>query len=338
MSIGIDIGSKSIKIVEIKSEGGKYILKGAGIVGVKDISIERMQDESEYVALAETIKKLITDARISSRDVRISLPESMVFTRNMKFPPLTDQEIASAVRWQAEEIVPIPIKDAILQYTILERRETTQPPEVSVLVVAAPRASVEKYVKVMTLAKLNVVGIETDLLALTRSLSVENQTVVIMDLGAKSTDIAIAKNSKLVFSRTIPTAGEAFTRAVAQNLNISPVQAEEYKKTYGLNESQLEGKVSNALAPILKIVIEEVKKAIHFYQTDEKEETPSLIVLSGGTAGLPQVSPFLTKLIGMEVVIANPFSKISLDPQTSQQLSSYAPLYSVAVGLAMKEE
>lgn len=337
MSVGIDIGSKTIKVVELKWESGKPALKSAAAVGVKNINIDRFQDDAEFAALAATIKKLFSDAKIGSKEVYVALPESQVFTRTIKLPPLTDQEIASAVKWQAEDVVPIPIKDTIFQHIVLERRETAQPPEVLVLVVAAPRALVEKYIKVLSMAGLTVVGVETELLAMTRSLGVQNQTVLLANLGAKSTDIAIAKSDKLFFSRTIPTAGEAFTRAITQTMGIDPNQAEEYKKTYGLSTSQIEGKVATAIMPIFKIVVEEIKKAIHFYQTEEKGEMPTLIVLAGGSAGLPDISPVLAKLIGIEVVIANPFSKVATGPESQKSLKNYAPLYSIAVGLALKE-
>ncbi|HWA51761.1 MAG TPA: type IV pilus assembly protein PilM [Patescibacteria group bacterium] len=337
MSVGLDIGSVTIKAVEIKSEGGRPVLKSAGIIGVKDLSIDRIQSNSEYVTVADTIKRLFAASKISSKQVNISLPESLVFTRSIKFPILTDQEIASAVKWQAEEIIPIPIKEAIFQHVVLERKENAQPPFVSVLVVAAPRALVEKYIKLLGMAGLTVVGVETELLALTRALSVPGQTIVILDLGAKSTNLGIIKNEKLVFTRTIPTAGDAFTRAVAQNFGVNTSQADEYKKTYGLSPSQLEGKVANAISPVFRIITENISKAVHFYQTDEGEEQPSLIEISGGTAGLPEINTTLTKLIGSEVVIANPFSKLVVDENTKQSLNPYAPLYSVAVGLALKE-
>ncbi len=337
MSVGIDIGSKTIKVVELKMESGKPVLKAAGIVGVKNLSIEKIQDESQFTEFSAIIKKLLVDAKISQKEVFISLPESAVFTRNLKFPLLTDQEIASAVKWQAEDIIPIPLKDAIFQHIVLERRENTQPPEVSVLVVAAPRILVEKYVKLLSLAGLTVVGVETELLALARSLSVPAKTLLIIDFGAKGTNMAIVKNDKLTFSRTIPTGGEAISRAIAQNLSIDPTQAEEYKKTYGLSTTQLEGKVSNSIIPVFKIIVEEIKKAIHFYQTDEKGELPSITVLSGGSAGLPDLAGTLAKDIGTEVIIANPFAKISMGSESAASLKPFAPLYSVAVGLALKE-
>lgn len=335
--VGIDIGSKTIKIVEVEKDSTGFSLSASGVVGYSGSTVDKMIDEKEMIGIAQIIKKLHSEAGVSSRDVVISIPESLVFTRTIKFPPLTDAEIASAVKWESEQYIPIPISEAIVQHTILQRNETSTPPEVLVLLVAAPRAVVEKYTKVVSLAGLTTVAVETELIALTRCLAPIDKTVLLLDLGASSTDIAIAKNSLLSFSRSIPIAGEAFTRAVSQGLGVTPVQAEEYKKTYGLESTQLEGKIKGAIDPVLRLVVDEVKKAISFYQTEEKGDPPNTIVVSGGTSGMPEIISMLSGLLGMEVVVANPFAKVKIDPETLKKLAPFAPLYSVAVGLAERE-
>src|SRR5689334_15088663 len=130
--VGIDIGSKTIKIVEIKQEGQNFLLNASGVIGYSGNTIEKMVDEKEMASLAQAIKKLHSEAGVSSRDVVISVPESQVFTRAIKFPLLTDSEIASAVKWESEQYIPIPINEAIIQHTILKRNETSTPPEVVV--------------------------------------------------------------------------------------------------------------------------------------------------------------------------------------------------------------
>ncbi|MBI3443678.1 type IV pilus assembly protein PilM [Candidatus Woesebacteria bacterium] len=339
MSVGLDIGSKTIKVVELVRDGDKYTLKSAGIVGYVGQPMESIspENEKELVNLVEAIKKLFKNTKVSSKDVSVALPESQVFTRPIKFPMLTDQEVSAAVKWEAEQYIPIPVKEAVVQHQILERREDTSPPEVLVLLVASPRVLVEKYIKVLNMAGLNPTVIETELMSLVRSLAPAGQTVLLIDFGARSTDLAIAKDRALAFSRSIQTAGEAFTRAVAQSLSITPKQAEEYKRTYGLSGTQLEAKVKSAIDPVFRIVVDEIKKAVHFYQTEEKGEAPSSIILSGGTAGLPEAVSYLTKLLGSEVIIGNPFSKIYVDSDTLKNLSAYAPLYSIAAGLALRE-
>lgn len=335
--VGIDIGSKTIKIVEVGKEGNDTVLKASGIVGYSGNTIEKMVDEKEIATLGQIIKKLHSEAGVSSREVVLSVPESQVFTRTIKFPLLTDAEIASAVKWESEQYIPIPINEAIIQHTILARNETVSPPGVIVLLVAAPRVVVEKYTKVVSAAGLTPVAVETELIALTRSLAPIDKTVLLVDLGASSTDIAIAKNSLLSFSRSIPIAGEAFTRAVSQGLGLAVPQAEEYKKTYGLEASQLEGKIKGALDPVLRLVVDEIKKAISYYQTEEKGEAPTAIFISGGTSGMPQIISMLSSLLGMEVLVANPFKSVKVDPEAAKKLAPYAPLYSVAMGLALRE-
>lgn len=338
MSVGLDIGSKTIKVVELARDGNTFKFRAAGAVGYKGTAIANITEDKDLAAIGSAIKKLFVDAKVSSRDVSIALNESQVFVRTLRFPLLTDQEVASAVKWEAEEYIPIPLSEAILQHQIIERRETGNPPEVLVLLVAVPRALVEKYVRVVSLAGLNCVSVETELISLVRSLAQPDQTAMLIDFGAVSTNLAIAKEGRLVLSRSIQTAGEAFTRAVAQYLGIANAQAEEYKRTYGLSPEQLEGKVGTALEPIFRVVAEEIKKVIHYYKIEEKGQTPTTLILSGGTSGLPGIGPALTKLLGIEVVIGNPFAKVQIDPTAAANLANYAPLYSVAVGLAMRSE
>lgn len=336
--IGLDIGTKTIKIVELDAAGASFTLSASGIVGFSGNSVEKIIDDKEMSAFAQVIKRLHAETGVSSHDVTLSIPEQGAFTRTVTFPLLTDAEITSAVKWELEQYIPIPAAEAISQHIILERNEKSSPPSVLVLLVAAPRILVEKYTRVVQMAGLNPVAVETELIALTRALAPVDKTSLLIDLGANSTDIAIARNGMLCFSRSIPLAGEAFTRAVSQGLSINPAQAEEYKKTYGFAQAQLEGKIKTALDPVLRLIVDEVKKAISFYQSEQKNEPPTIIQISGGTSGMPQIITSLTELLGIEVSIANPFTKIKVDPETAKKLAPYAPLYSIAVGLAMREQ
>lgn len=335
--VGLDIGSKTIKMVELQKNGAAYSLSASGIVGYSGNSVARMEDAKEIATVAQVIKKLHKETGVSGHEVVMSVPEPQVFTRTIKFPLLTDAEIASAVKWEAEQYIPIPISEAIIQHTIIARNEKATPPEVLVLLVAAPRVLVEKYTKVVTLAGLVPAAVETELIAAARSLAPPDKVVLLVDFGAASTNIAVAKNGLLSFSRSIPIAGEAFTRAVSQGLGVNAAQGEEYKKTYGFEESQLEGKVKRALDPVLRLVVDEIKKAINYFQTEEKGEAPSAVIIAGGTSGMPQMITDLSKMLGMEVLVGNPFSKVQVDAETAKRLAPYAPLYAVSVGLALRE-
>lgn len=334
---GIDVGSRSIKVVSCELGSGQVSPKliSAGAVGLT--SPLSLSHEQEVTRVAEVIKKLLMDTRIKSKEAVVALPEAQAYTRLIKFPLLTDQEISSAVKWEAEQYIPIPAADAVIQHQIVARREQpgVEPPGVDVLLVAAPKVLVEKYVKLLQAVGVNVLAAETELLSLVRALAPRDGTSMIIDFGASSTDLAIAKNGQLVFSRSIPTAGEAFTRAVAQGLGVESKQAEEYKRAYGLSASQLEGKIKGAIDPIFRIVGDEIKKAIHFYQTDLHGDSPGVVILSGGTSGLPDIVSELAKQVGVEVVIGDPFQGIAIDPSFSKSLAGYGPLYAIATGLAL---
>jgi type IV pilus assembly protein PilM len=287
--------------------------------------------------LADILKKVISQVGIRGREVNLSLPESATFTRVIKFPLLSDEEIASAVKWEAEQYIPIPVTEAVVQYNLLERNQ--QKAYVSVLLVAVPKNIVEKYMKVIKLAGLMPVVAETELTAISRSLSPEKGTHIVLDIGSSATNVGIVRDLNIVFARSIPVGGEAFTRAVSQYFNIDLAQAEEYKKTYGLQSNQLEGKVKASLEPICRVIIDEIKKAIHFYTTEiEGSETPKSIVITGGASSMPDIVSYLAENLGLETAIGNPFSKINIDEESNKKLLPFASLYGATVGLAMREE
>jgi len=99
----------------------------------------------------------------------------------------------------------------------------------------------------------------------------------------------------------------------------------------------LEGKIGVALTPIIRVVAQEIKKAMHYYQLNLKGELPTSIILAGGSAAMPGVGPLLTNLLGIEVIVGQPFSKITIDQDAAASLANYAPLYSTAVGLALRD-
>lgn len=336
MGVGIDIGSKTIKVVELAGSNGKYQLRGAGAVAYQGISIDQNTSDQDLTVVASTLKKLFKDVRIHSRNVSLALPESQVFTRVLKFPLLTDDEVANAVRYEAEDYIPIPIADAIVEHQIIERVEKGNPPKVLVLLTATTRALVEKYVKAASIAGITIDAVETSLIASIRSVAPPDRNSAVVEIGARATEIAVAKGGQLYFTRSIPTAGDAFTRAIAQSFNIPAPQAEQYKQTYGFDPQQLEGRVRMAMQPVLSIITEEIKKTIHYYQSETRGEIPNTLILAGASASIPHILQVMSEAVNVEVVLANPFKNVQMDENTARSMTPYAHLYTVAAGLAMK--
>jgi len=231
------------------------------VVGYSGVVVENARDEKELTPLADIIRRLVKEANVSTYDVRVSLPERLSFVKVVNFPLLSDQEIDAALKWEMDQYVPIPLEEAIAQHQVILRDDKSNPPQVKVLLVAARRAVVEKYTTLVEMAGLTPTAVENELLSLTRSIALPQGISVLVNFGAIATDIGIARDGKLYFSRSINVGGDALTRAIVQESRIEPLQAEEYKKTYGLSSTELEGKVRRALDPLMKYLVDEIKKS-----------------------------------------------------------------------------
>ena len=334
---GLDIGSTSIKIAQVAREGGKFRLITAGMAPTPQPGI-RSEAEADKVALATAIKKLHQDAKVSTKSVVIALPEEQIFTRVIELPSMSENELSQAVPWEAEQFIPMPLSDVTLDWQIVSRGTPGKIEEkTKIFIVASPTALVQKYVKILEMAGFSVAAVETEITAASRALIPSTSpTTFLINLGAKSADLAIVTKGQVLLTRSIPTAGEAFTRAVSTALSIETPQAEEYKIAYGLGENQLEGKIKKAITPVFEVVVSEIKKALLSWREKENEAI-SRIILAGGTANLLEVGTFLTKQLGIEVQIADPFSQLQTSPAIISTLRDKAPLFAVAIGLAEKE-
>jgi type IV pilus assembly protein PilM len=339
-SVGLDIGSYSIKLAVVKGGFGG------------DMEIVRMgeehnptgqvlpADEADFGRLAGAIKQLVTDQKVKGKSVYSGLPESMVHTAIISLPNLSDAELASSIHWEAEQHIPMPLSEVNLEYEVLYRPDKDDIAEkMTVMLVAARKEMVDRLVSLTQTAGVELVGLETSLLGIYRALRLQlNQeaAMILVHLGALSTDILITHNGDVVLNYSIASGGLAFTRAIEQSLGLPPNQAEEYKRAYGLDGSQLEGKVRQALMSVMNVLSQEIKKAIHFYQTAHQMAPVRTMWVSGGSAYLPGLSQYLAETFSMEVDMVNPASVMRFGGSVQQPKNAAA--FMPAIGFAMQED
>lgn len=337
-TLGIDIGSHNIKLIELGKDGdNKVSLLSAGSMPTppKSLSSSLSADQESIVYV---LKQLVKETGAKSTEVSIALPESQVFTRVIEVPALSQRELTSALKWEAEQYIPLPLDQVNLDFTVLRDEKTTGTGKMDVLLVAAPKTLLEKYLTIIEQADLVPVSAETEILAATRALvrGVPNlKHVMIVSLGAQSTDIAIVKSGVLLFARSIGAAGDALTRSLMESMEFSAVQSEEYKKTYGLKKDMLEGKLFAAMKPIMDTILAEIKRSIGYFDERNKGSHIEVILLSGGTAKLPGLGSYMTEHLGIETQMANPWIGITKEPRFSV-LDNEGPLFSVSVGLSLR--
>lgn len=342
INVGLDIGFSSIKVVSMSKDNGQFRLNSLGAISSPRPGIISDAD-ADLEALAGAIKQLMAAAKIDSKEVVAALPESRIFTRVIDdLPYLKDNELSSAIRYAAEEFIPMPLADVDLNWQVLIRSDgKNKNVRTVVLVVASPKNIVSKYLKVLELAGLRLRALETEIIAVTRALVGNNPfspSTMIIQLGTTTTDFAAVSKGLIWLTRSISTGGMALTRSLAQHFNFEINQAEEYKKVYGLMEDQLEGKVFEALKPVVDIIAGEARRVIQAFGTKYPQNQIKRVVLSGGGAKMPGLVVYLANTLGLEVQEADPWYFIVKEKSAAAKLAQDAPSYSVAVGLALREE
>lgn len=335
---GLDIGATTLKVVWLDTKGEGYVLKSSAIVPApsKGILSESPLDQEE---MAQAIQKAASAASIESKELNVALAENQVYTKVLEMPILSDRELRSAIYWEAEQYIPVPLTSVTLTWNVLERPKTPVSNEkMTVLMVGAPTILIQKYQKIIGMAGFSINSMETEILATVRSLIWgENfPTSIIVNIGAVSTSFAIIRNNIMVFTYSMPVGGSAINRAIATDFGFTPDQAEEYKKVYGVSDKALGGKLGQATAPILNSIIVEVKKSLAYYSQKYKDMPARQVILAGGTAKLPGIDAYFANNIGVEAVVANPW-KVLVPSDLPKDLVVNGADYAIAVGLAMRK-
>jgi type IV pilus assembly protein PilM len=208
------------------------------------------------------------------------------------------------------------------------------------LLVAAPLKIINTYINIADFAGMDIVAIETESVALGRAMyrATNQKHVVMLDFGANSTDMSIMLDGYLVFSQSISIGSDSLTQAIVNKFNFEYQQAEEYKRNYGVVPNVLEGKIHEVLSPILESIVVEVRRGIEFYKNKTLAPAPTEFFLTGDGALLPGLSDYLSQSLNANAAIANPWSNIAVDSKFQDIIAKSGPSYSVAIGLALKDE
>lgn len=334
---GLDIGSSSIKATQSSLAGAKaFSVEATGLVMNPAGSVDF--GNPEVVAkLTPVVKQLLGETKIRDKRVVVSIAESRVYSRILSMPAMSEAELSSAIKWEAEQFVPIPVSEVELDFSIIQQQEVgATDKKMLVYLVAAPKKYLQSMVDFLVGVGLEPIAVESEMVAVSRALTfgATPATSLIVHMGAMSSVLAIVDGSSLSFSYVTESGGVALTRALSQSLSLPLPQAEEYKRTYGLDASKLEGKVRAGLLIILDGIVGEMRKAMEYHLTSRKSHV-TRIVLSGGGAYLPEFSAYLSQVFGgIEVVVGDPFA--TAKPGHGITIPREKAVYSVSVGLSQR--
>ncbi|OGC50116.1 hypothetical protein A2716_01470 [candidate division WWE3 bacterium RIFCSPHIGHO2_01_FULL_40_23] len=340
--VGLDLGIRNFKAIEIKKEKGMAELVRYGISETIPANL-LSETKEELEKYSKELLLFFNESGFSTPNVIVALPETSVFTRIITVPKMSEKELKSAMMFEAEQYIPLPLKEVNFDFQILND-DTVDKGNMSVLLVAAAKTLINKYIKILKDAKLTPVGLEPETLSLARivgdKIDQPNPSIIV-SIDSNVTNIIVTYKGIVRFTRSISTGGDALTRAVAQGLGFDFTQAEEYKKTYGLDSSQVDGKVFSAIKPVFDIILNEIRRAYYFYTTHNTDVNIRRVVVCGGTALMPGLLFYLTTNLNLEVELANPWQKITIPGKfikERQNLMERGPFFVTSIGLALKED
>lgn len=331
---GIDIGSTGIRLVQIKRTGGNPALVTFGDVATP-ANLLASDSAGDRERLAGIIKQLVKDTRVSTKNVVAGLPSSKVFASLITTPKLSQTELAKAIRYQADQYIPMAVDQVKLDWAVLGQGKNEN--ELEVLLVAAANTATNKYLEVLEKAGLEILALETNATALSRSLlKPTSPAVVILDIGSTQSDITVVLNGLPRLIRSVSVGGTTFIKSVSQNLGLDEGQATQFTYKFGLTQSKLEGQVFKAIKTSLDLLTDEVNKSNKFFIGRYPQAKLEKIVLTGSTVALPELPTYLASATGLPVEISNAWMNVAYPARMQEKLLGVSGQYGVAVGLALR--
>lgn len=334
--VGIDFGHHSVKGVELQNIQSSPSLSAFGMQSIP-AGVLNSEDPNHQKKLSDALKALYKGTGMKNKKVVLAIPESAVFTRFLSLPGLKETELETAVFFKAKQYIPIPIKEVQMSYIVLGFDEAKS--AYNVLVVAAPKKTIDIYLNIVMKAGLEPIAIETESIAIGRAMykATGSKHMVGVDFGSKTTDMSIMYDGKMIFSQSIAMGSDSMTQALVNQFGFEYAQAEQYKRNYGVTQNVLENKVFNTLKPILDAMLVEVQRGVEFYKTTTLRPAPADFFLAGGGALLPSLPQFVSSKFNVKAYVGDPWQNVKISDKLKPMVEKSRPVFSVALGLALKE-
>jgi type IV pilus assembly protein PilM len=339
--VGLDIGSSSVKAIELKPVGKGYRVSALGVESVPPDSIV----DGAIIdggAVADAVRRLFASKKFKAKDVVASLSGNSVIVKKITLPTMTEAELSESIYWEAEQYIPFDIQDVNLDYEILDKG-TGQEGSMEVLLVAAKKEKIADYTNVIAQAGKTPVVVDVDVFALQNAFEANygfepNAVVAILNAGASAININILSGSQSVFTRDVSMGGNAFTEAVQKELNLPYESAEQLKKGQDVDGATYED-ARAVLRAMTDNVLLEVEKTFDFFKATASSDRIDRIMLSGGASRVEGFAESLRERFGTEVEPFDPFRQVACDASKVgvDNVDDVAAVAAVAMGLALRK-
>lgn len=361
--LGVDLGSSSIKIVELKKndEGIELGTYGYAKFKIGDVRKDPVAQQEKFGAI---LKQLYKESKVNTRNAIASLPPFFVFSSITSLPEMPKEDMEPAIRWEARKVIPLPLEQIELKWQKIELHETqgkslgsvkkknginknvnpNDKKKIQILLTGAAKKLIQRYVYVFKRAGLNLYSLETESFALSRSLLNEKQESVIMivDIGALNTNITVVKSGIPFLNKSIDIGAVTMSKIISNSLNISIERSEQFQYDIGVNMDKEDKNMPKIVEDALSPIINEIKYTLHLYEEYkgsilESEDKVEKIVLCGGGCMIPNLSEYLSEMLNIKVYIGDPWEKLNYPAELQMILQEIGPNFAVAIGLALRD-
>lgn len=338
---GLDIGSSSIKMVELDGKSNQLSLVALGYQNLPDDTIIDGQI-MELNVVSDCIQNVCGNFGVNADQVVTGVSGHSVIIKNIVLPPMSQDELEESIDWHAEEHIPYDLADVSLDYQIT----SSTPDATHVLIAACKRERIDNVRQAVQLAGKEPFVIDVDTFALQNCYELnyqpdDSQVVTLLNIGASTMNVNIVKGTRSLFTRDITVGGSQFTDVLQRSLGLSFQQAEAVKRgvshaVEGIEEKSIEPLITN----VTEIVAMEIQKTFDFYRatTEDNHTVVQKILISGGGSKLQGLAHDLSARLELPVEVMDPFRNIKVDSRKfdPDYMSEIMPEMAVAVGLAMR--
>jgi len=334
----LDIGTTAVRVVQLsQSASGNWALSHYGYAPV-DERVTSSNSAEGLRRLGEVIMTAIGQSGIKTKNVVIGMPSSKTFTTVIDVPSMPDNELKNSIKYQIDQYIPTAISETKVDWALLGQ-SLHDPKQQEILLASTSNTYAEERLEFIESLGFNVIAAEPDPIAMVRSLlpvDVHDARLII-DVGERSTDLAITFGDAPRLVRNIPTGLGSLIKAAVQNLNVQEDQARQFILKFGLAPDRLEGQVYRAIEGTLDNFAAELVKSIKFFQTRYPNTPVGGILLSGFSAIVPQFGEYVTAKTGVPSSVANPWQRVHVAQPDQRQLGSIASEFATVIGLAERK-
>ncbi len=343
--VGLDLGTSAVRAAQLNvGRRGPYTLDRIGQIPLPPGAM-RYGEITEPDTIASAIAQLWQRFKFRSRKVALGLANQQAVVRQVDLPYLPEAELRRSLRLQAQEYIPIPIEQAVLDIHVIENLQLADGQRVSrVLLIAAQRSMVDSFLDVVRRAKLEPVGLDLNAFAMLRALGndpllAEGESELLLDVGAAVTNVVIHHGGLPLFVRILSSGGSLITELLVERLGMPVEEAEEAKATIGIPEDYLDALADDTarlIAEGANRLVQDIRSSLDYYQSQEAARSVGKAVLTGGASLLPNFRERLADSIGVPVELGHPIERmkvgnVGLGPDEVERAE---PFLAVAVGLA----